>query len=471
VRVALGLGFHEAVPVSMADPVNVLVVDDDPAVGKVLGAILRQGGYEARHCLSGHEALAELGRVPYDLVISDLRMPEIDGLALLDEVAQSFPEVPVVMLTAHGTIGVAVEAMKRGARDFLLKPFERDDILFVVSKELQASAPARERVPAAFVSSSIVGSSEAMSAVHSMIGRAAPGLATVLIRGESGTGKELVARAIHTASPRREQPFVKVHCAALPDNLLESELFGYEKGAFTGATTKKPGRVELAEGGTLFLDEIGDITPATQVKLLRVLQDREYERLGGTETLSADVRFMAATHRPLESLVESGAFREDLFYRLNVIPIWLPPLRERPGDVAELARHFCEVAGSVNCRPGAALAPDAIGLLCGLPWPGNVRQLENFIERVVVLSDSTLLAASDVREVLDRFSTETERMTPPPPTRSRDDATLGEMREEAERQALVQALERSGNNRTIAARILGVSRRTLYNKLERFGLL
>jgi two-component system response regulator AtoC len=284
----------------------------------------------------------------------------------------------------------------------------------------------------------------------------------VLVLGESGTGKELVARGIHENSPRARQPFVKVHCAALPDNLLESELFGYEKGAFTGAATRKPGRVELAQGGTLFLDEIGDITPAIQVKLLRVLQDRGFERLGGTATLSADVRFVAATHCNLEAMVQEGTFREDLFYRLNVVPIWLPPLRERTSDVPRLARHFCVEAARRAWRADATLSDEAVELLARQPWPGNVRQLQNFVERLVVLSEAERIDATDVRRELGRQ---------PMPSASPDGSRLGARRDDAERDALVSALRQSSNNRSQAARLLGVSRRTLYNKLDKHGLL
>jgi two-component system response regulator AtoC len=302
----------------------------------------------------------------------------------------------------------------------------------------------------------------------------------VLLRGESGTGKEVAARAIHAASPRSKGPFVKVHCAALPDNLLESELFGYEKGAFTGASTRKPGRVELAQGGTLFLDEIGDVTPAVQVKLLRLLQEREYERLGGVETLKADVRFVAATHRDLEGMIKAGTFREDLFYRLSVVPIWLPPLRDRKEDVAPLARRFCADFGAANGRPGIALAPEAIALLEAQSWPGNVRQLQNFVERLVVLSEGTTLDAELVRRELSRQSPFDAARSPQsgspaihePAAKPSDGAgaLLDVRRREAEREALESALRKAAGNRTLAARILGVSRRTLYNKLEEHRL-
>jgi two-component system response regulator AtoC len=287
----------------------------------------------------------------------------------------------------------------------------------------------------------------------------------VLLRGESGTGKELAARALHQRGRRRAGPFVKVHCAALPDALLESELFGYEKGAFTGAASRKPGRVELAEGGTLFLDEIGDVTSAVQVKLLRLLQDRAYERLGGTSTLRADVRFVTATHRNLEEMVKAGQFREDLFYRLNVVPIWLPPLRDRPGDVARLARHFCAAIAASSGRQGVELAPEAVDRLAALRWPGNVRQLQNFIERLIVLSDGPTLSLADVERELCR-----EQGPAAEPARASQGLSLESRRQDAERDALRDALARAGGNRTMAARLLGISRRTLYSKLAELSL-
>jgi DNA-binding NtrC family response regulator len=289
----------------------------------------------------------------------------------------------------------------------------------------------------------------------------------VLVRGETGTGKELVARAIHEQSARAKGPFVRLNCAALPDALLESELFGYEKGAFTGAANRKPGRVELASGGTLFLDEIGDVPLATQVKLLRVLQEREIERLGGSETIAVDVRFVAATHQKLEALVARGAFREDLFYRLNVIPLDVPPLRERREDIPALVAHFSRSAAEVNAHKAVSFAPDAVELLAQQPWPGNVRQLENMVERLVVLSDTANVTRAAVEREIEREAAR-ERSA-----RGSGDASssgLDAQRREAEREAILDALTRAGNNRSLAARLLGVSRRTLYNKLEEMGI-
>ncbi len=434
----------------------VLVVDDDVQVGKVLQALLGQAGIAAVLARSGAEALEVLaGSARIDAVVTDLQMPEMDGLQLLQRIMARWPEVPVMLLTGFGTVPLAVEAMRLGATDFMLKPFQNEEVLFCVKRALARTdcLPA-ESQPAAGASGRFASVSPAMAEPESLIRRVASGLATVLLRGESGTGKEVAARAIHERSARVAGPFVKIHCAALPDTLLESELFGYEKGAFTGAVQRKPGRVELAEGGTLFLDEIGDITPAIQVKLLRLLQDREFERLGGTTTYKADVRLVAATHRPLEAMVEAGEMRADLFYRLNVVPIRLPPLRARPEDIAPLARHFCQQVASANGKQ-VRLEDACFPLLEGCAWPGNIRQLQNVIERLVVLAQRPMILQAEVARELDPAE---GALLPPSRSRSVDKG------------ALVQALRHAEGNRSLAAKLLGVSRRTLYNKLAEYEL-
>jgi two-component system response regulator AtoC len=446
---------------------NVLVVDDDRAVGTVLVGLLRQAGHDAAYVGSAEEALARVSSRPVDVVITDLRMPSMDGMELLEKLAEKAAGVPVIMLTAHGTVQTAVQAMKNGASDFLLKPFDRDEVLFTVDKALRASKHAAEQPAGPSPErTTIVSAGGAMEEAAGLIKRAAKTTSTVLIRGESGSGKEVAARAIHAASARADGPFVPVHCAALPENLLESELFGYEKGAFTGATQRKPGRVELAQGGTLFLDEIGDVTPAVQVKLLRLLQEKEYQRLGGTEALEADVRFLAATHRDLDDMVEKGEFREDLYYRLNVIPIWIPPLRERRADIPALAKRFCREHAEQNGRPELSIDEGAIAALAAQDWPGNVRELSNFVERLVVFAEHDRLTEDDVERELARQSRSSGKArSPSASTTSSAAETLGERREEAERAAIMDALDRAGGNRTKAARLLGISRRTLYNKL------
>ncbi|HEX8793628.1 MAG TPA: sigma-54 dependent transcriptional regulator [Polyangiaceae bacterium] len=447
----------------MAKPGKVLLVDDDAAMGKVLAALLSQEGMDPQHVAGGAEALARLDAAPFDLVVADLRMPGMDGMALLAELTRRRPELPVIMLTAHGTVPMAVEALKAGATDFVLKPFDREELIYAVRKALMGAKKAANATPPQATSSSdLLGESRAMHEVLATVRRAAPGTATVLLLGESGTGKELIAREIHRLSPRSAGPLVKLNCGSLPDNLLESELFGYEKGAFTGAATRKPGRVELAHGGTLFLDEIGDVTPMLQVKLLRVLQEREVERLGGTQPIKVDARLVAATHRNLADMVAKGQFREDLYYRLNVVPIHVPPLRARREDVAVLARHFTEVHAKANGKT-MRLDDGAVERLQREPWPGNVRQLQNFIERLVVLSDGPTLGVADVeRELSPQGSPVAESASAP--------GSLDAARKESEREAVRSALAKAGGNRTVAARILGLSRRGLYYKLEELGL-
>lgn len=451
---------------------EILVVDDDEAVGKVLAALLTQAGNKATWVGSAEAALATLEKRAFDLVISDVRMPGLSGLDLLKLLRQRSPDLPVVLLTAHGTVQMAVEAMREGAADFLLKPFNRDEVLFVVKKCLSSSETERAappKAPSAKIENAdgMIGASPALDEARGLIRQAAPSPATVLVLGETGTGKELAARAIHALSPRGKGPFVRLNCGALPETLFESELFGYEKGAFTGAVARKPGRVELANGGTLFLDEIGELSAASQVKLLRLLQEKEYERLGGTETLKADVRVVAATHRNLDEMVKSGAFREDLYYRLNVVPISLPSLRARPGDIPLLAAHFLTMLGAQNARPRAVFAPDALALLGAQQWPGNVRQLQNFIERVLVLAPpGDLIDAAAVQKELSRAGLDTKSAAPVAGAAD----SLPERRKDAERQAVEEALQKAGGNRSVAARLLGVSRRTLYNKLEALGL-
>ncbi|HVY31206.1 MAG TPA: sigma-54 dependent transcriptional regulator [Polyangiaceae bacterium] len=442
----------------------VLLVDDDAAIRAVLGSLLKQEGYRVLTAASGGEALALLDKHPIDAVVTDLRMPGMDGMTLLRRVTQAWPEVPVVVLSAHGTVALAVDAMKGGAADFLTKPFERDEVLFVLGKVLRGAASSQRRPPATF---SPLGGSSVMAEVRDTIRRAATSSATVLILGESGSGKEVVARAIHETSPRAGKPFIKLNCAAFPETLLESELFGYEKGAFTGASQRKPGRIELAHGGTLLLDEIGEVPLTTQAKLLRAIQFKEVERLGGTQTTKVDVRFLVATHRDLQSMIEDGEFRQDLYYRLNVIRLLVPPLRERADDLQLLAEHFVAQAAENNGRSGVALAPDALELLLAQSWPGNVRQLENFMERLVVLSDGPTLTRADVeRELLrDTQQVRTARSSAPP-----SEPRLEDHRREADRKAIAEALQRSSGNRSLAARMLGISRRTLYTKLDELDL-
>jgi DNA-binding NtrC family response regulator len=454
---------------------SVLLVDDEPAVGLVLKSLLKQAGFKpVEDVTSGASALELLERRPFDVVISDIRMPGMDGMTLLREVKTRWPDLPVVMLTAHGTIELAVEAMRAGAADFLLKPIDDEQLVPVLRRVLDTSRPGREGAPRLPVSGGLVGESPAMAEVRRLIGRAAEAGSTVLILGESGTGKELVVEAIHQASARRERPLVKVHCGALSETLIESELFGHEKGAFTGAVTARPGRVELADGGTLFLDEIGDISPGFQVKLLRLLQESEFERVGSSRTRKVDVRFVTATHRDLEAMCREGTFREDLYYRLNVLAIRLPPLRERGDDVRLLARHFLAGFGQASGKPELTIEPGALDRLAAHTWPGNVRELQNAVESLVVWCDGATITMEDVSRRLKSLPPADARPadaaidTPPP---SGEPAPLDSWLDAHERQYILHTLKRCDNNRTLAARLLGISRRALYNKLEKHELL
>jgi DNA-binding NtrC family response regulator len=439
-----------------------LVVDDDPAVQTVLAGLLAQAGIPTEVASSGEAALARLAERPFEVVLADVRMPGMGGLALCKEVRVRWPETAVVVLTAHGTVPMAVEAMKLGAAEFMLKPFDRDELLYAVRKAAQSVAHVAAHAQAPVAITGLVGGSPPMRELAALLTRVARTDATVLIRGETGTGKELAARALHAQSDRAKRPFVAVHCASLPDNLLESELFGYERGAFTGAAMRKPGRLELAEGGTVFLDEIGEISPQTQVKLLRVVQERTYERLGGTQTLRADIRLVAATHRNLEEMVRAGQFREDLYYRLAVVPVEMPPLRARGDDVRALAMHFFQQLAALHRRPTMRIEAAALEKLAKGAWPGNVRQLQNFIERLVVLCPRDEVQLADVTR-------EWERATPiangDRPAAEGAPVRLDESRARSERAAIEEALSRASQNRTLAARLLGISRRTLYNKL------
>ncbi|PIE19514.1 MAG: two-component system response regulator [Proteobacteria bacterium] len=466
-----------------------LIVDDDKPLGCVLKAMLRQDKLEAEHVLSGRRALEVLETRPFDVVITDLRMPQMDGMELLAELRRRWPALPVLMLTAHGTVATAVEAMRLGAASFLLKPFEREQVLFELRKAALSSAPQADQPPDLVLDNGLIGESPAMREVYQLIDRAASSNANVLVRGESGTGKERVVEAIHQRSARAAGPLVKLHCAALPDSLIEDELFGHERGAFTGAVARRQGRFELAHGGTIFLDEIGDISEAVQVRLLRVLQERCFERIGGSETIEVDVRVITATHQDLDTRCRSGLFRRDLLYRLDVLPIWLPPLRDRADDIVRLVEHFVALFGAEYER-SLTIDDEAMALLHAQPWPGNVRELRNFIERLVVLACEATIGAVDVRRELARApltstlsGSASAQSVRDAPTKHHTDSrrlsgregssslpSLGDARRDAERRYLLWALERCKGNRTQAARISGVSRRTFYNLLERHGI-
>ncbi|MBN2358136.1 MAG: sigma-54-dependent Fis family transcriptional regulator [Deltaproteobacteria bacterium] len=434
----------------------VLVVDDEPGVRMILGGLLRQLGYSSVEAAGADEALAALQREPVDVVISDYLMPGHDGLWLLGELRRSQVQTPVVMLTAHATVDVAVEAMRRGAFDFLTKPVDRD----ALAQVLQKAVPVAEQRFLEGGQMALVAASPQMQAVMRLCERMLRSKAPVLITGASGTGKEVVAKHLHRLRCGEEQPFVAVNCSAIPEALLESELFGHVKGAFTGATCDKPGRVEQASGGTLFLDEIGDLPLAIQVKLLRLVQEKTFERVGGLGTKSADICIVAATHRDLAAMVQQKTFREDLYFRLNVLPLHLTPLRERGEDIAPLARGFLARAAAANSRPPPELTEDAIAHLRTLPWPGNARELGNLMERVAALCEGSQVTVGQIEECRQLGLA----------SAADGDPGLAAGAAGDERALVEQALARARGNRTLAARLLGVSRRTLYYKLERHGL-
>jgi DNA-binding NtrC family response regulator len=442
---------------------------------QAFSGVLERAGHPPRVASTPDEALSLLENAHCDALIACLEGSFEEGLRFLSDVRSKHPAMELIAVAAGTSATRTVELMRAGADDLVDGSAGDEELLLAVEKAL-----ARARRAAAHAETAVaprpllIGESPALTKALDLVRKAAGGDATVLIRGETGTGKELVARAVHELGARKAGPFVPVHCAALPENLLESELFGYERGAFTGAVSKKPGRVELAQGGTLFLDEIGDISTATQVKLLRLLQDRQFEPLGGRKAVTADVRFVAATHRDLEAMVKQGTFREDLFYRLNVVPIWLPPLRARRQDVPALALHFIAELGPAYGRAKLEIEPQALALLEQERWPGNVRQLHNFVERLVVLSSSAAIRVEDVRAALSDQDDVEKHSTLGSRTGDLEPSSIGPLVEQLrqmERRIIERALKRTDNNRSLAARLLGISRRTLYNKLEEHELV
>jgi DNA-binding NtrC family response regulator len=448
---------------------NILIVENEANMRRVLSALLHRHGYATLEAGDGEEAIAVLERERVDVVLTDLRMPRMNGLELLEEVSKRFRGIPVILLTAHGSIGSAVEALKQGAFDFLTKPFDPEEIRMAVSKavrtrELQEAEPMLE--PQEDPEDLLLGASDALQKVKRLILRVAPTPTTVLISGESGTGKELVARSLHLRSSRRDRPFVKINCAAIPENLLESELFGHEKGAFTGASAQKPGRFELADGGTLFLDEIGEMPLSAQPKVLRALQEGCFYRVGGTRTVTVDVRLVAATNRDLRSAVSEGRFREDLFYRLHVVPVRIPTLRERRQDIPLLAQCFVKRSALRLGREIEAIEPEALASLVAHSWPGNIRELENVIERAVLLSDGSSIGPDDLPIELLREQAGGEHLRGAAPLRER--VRLETRR--IEREAITEALELTSGNVTRAAQQLGISRRGLQLKMRELGI-
>ncbi|MFY0576450.1 sigma-54-dependent transcriptional regulator [Cystobacter fuscus] len=454
---------------------KVLVIDDETNLRKVLAAMLRRDGFDVTVAADGEQGLAEFHKNGADIVVTDLVMPKAGGMEVLRAVNAANPDVPVIIITAHGTVDSAVEAIKAGAFDYVTKPFDQSELSAAIAKAAKAHVVAQRSVRAdAKARAAIIGESPQLQEVFKIIDKVADTPSTVLITGESGTGKELIASALHGASSRRDKPFIKINCAAIPHNLLESELFGYERGAFTGAVTSKPGRFELADGGTLFLDEIGEIPVEMQVKLLRALQEGEFERVGGIKTTRVDVRLIAATNRDLQAEIEAGRFRKDLYYRLAVVPVTLPALRERRGDIHMLAGHFVEKYNRKLNKKIEGIADDALALLQAYNWPGNIRELENLIERVLLFADGPLITAKDLPEPVRRAATPVPASpaalaeTPPGEGGLKDIVRMKAA--ELEKDLITKALEETGGNVTRAARLLQISRKSLQTKMKEFGL-
>ena len=453
---------------------RILIVDDEVNVRTVLATLVTQAGHEPELAENGDHALQLVRDGDPDVVLTDLAMPGMDGLTLLSRLRVEFPEIPVVLLTAHGTVENAVEAMKLGAFDFLTKPFDRADVVAILDKALGHAALSRRewQGPACDDDCGLLGASAAIEEIRNRVRRVAPSPSTILVTGETGTGKEVVADAIHRLSDRSGGPMVKVNCGALPDTLVESELFGHERGAFTGADRARPGRFELAHRGTLFLDEIGELPEAMQVKLLRVLEDGEVDRVGGTRPVHVDVRVVAATHRDLPGRVAEGRFRQDLLYRLNVVEIHVPPLRERPEDVEPLLRCFVQQQAARLSRPRAEVSDEAIDALRRHPWPGNVRELQNAAERAVLLAEGPVLRAHDF------LDTERGALGPTEGAAVADTRAAGTDLKAAsraaaartERRMIEAALRETDDNVTRAADKLGLSRRGLQIKMRELGL-
>jgi two-component system, NtrC family, response regulator HydG len=441
---------------------TILIVEDDIENRAAMVKVLEGAGYKTLETDNGQQALDILQEEDVDLLVTDLRLPVMDGVELLKRAKANAHEVEVIMITGHGTVEIAVEAIKEGAYDFITKPVKKAQLLRAVEKAAEKQYLSRENRELRQQLSQtgvrrIVHAGPEMRNISRMVEQVAPSTATVLITGESGTGKEVVADAIHAASPRRLKPMIKVSCAALPETLLEAELFGYEKGAFTGANTRKEGRFELANGGTLFLDEIGEIPPAVQVKLLRVLQDGKFERLGGTRTIDADVRIIAATNKELHKEVEDKRFREDLFYRLNVINIRVPGLRERKDDIQLLAMHFLKLYADKNNKPIEGFSEEAMLALTTYDWPGNVRELENAIERAVVFTNGRQIPLSVLPQGVSAFAEARHSLT----------FKIGTPLRELERKAIDITLQHTRGDKNMAARLLGIATRTIYRHIER----
>jgi DNA-binding NtrC family response regulator len=449
---------------------RILIVDDEEGMRRLLSRVLSREGYETSAVGSGAEALRQVASERFDLVVTDIKMPEMDGLQLLAELKEYEPSLPIIVITAYGTIENAVQALRSGAYDYIAKPFENDEIKLTVAKAFERERLLAENrylhaeLEGRYDFSGIVGGSLAMQQVYEMASSVAVSNANVLITGESGTGKELLARSIHYSSLRKEKPFVVLNCAAISEGVLESELFGHEKGAFSGALDTRKGRFERADQGTLFIDEVAEMSMAAQVKLLRVIQEHEFERVGGNKTISVDVRIVAATNKKLEDQVKEGKFREDLYYRLNVVNINVPPLRSRREDVEPLSRFFLEKYSSETGKKITDLSPRALSCLLAHDWPGNVRELQNAIERAVVLSKGSVLTPRDFPQGMQGD----DQICLQIPEKG---GSLTDILEDLERQLIIQTLQREDGSQTRAAETLGIKRTTLRYKMEKYRMI
>jgi DNA-binding NtrC family response regulator len=460
---------------------HVLIVDDELNIRRVLSAMLKREGYEVTAAADGEQALAVLQKTPVHVVVTDMVMPRLGGLELLARISADLPDIPVIVITAHGTVDSAVQALKAGAFDYITKPFEQEELKKVIAKAARAHDLERQNVhgpTAAGEKPPLVGESPSMRQVYEIVSKVADSPSTVLITGESGTGKELIARELHRGSARRDKSLIKVNCAAIPKDLVESELFGYERGAFTGAVGSKPGRFELADGGSLFLDEIGEVPLEMQVKLLRAIQESEFERVGGIKTLHVDVRLIAATNRDLKALIADGRFREDLYYRLAVVPISLPPLRERKEDIPLLVQHFIAKYNQRLGKRVERIDDEALQMLMSYAWPGNIRELENLMERSVLFADGAIIHGASLPDALR------DRAAGPPvpiaavgplgaiaaPSGASMKEIVRQAQADLERELIARALEETGHNVTRAAKRLQISRKSLQVKMKELGL-